>query len=108
MSPYEPEDHERAAGGMDYDETAEADAAGATDWRRRLETDGPLALLEDVEEMIPQPVRAQVERFPLAAVCIGVGVGIFLGMKKSEPILAAVTSALTATAARNLGSNFEL
>lgn len=108
MSPYEPDDHERTADGTGYDDQESQRSPGSADWRQRLEMDGPLALFEDIEEMVPEPVRVQVERFPLAAVAVGVGVGIFLGMKKSEPILAAVTSALTATAARNLGSNFEL
>ena len=108
MSQYETDDHARSAGGMDYDEAEDTSGADSpADWRSRLEEDGPLALLEDIEEMVPEPVRVQIERFPLAAVCVGVGVGIFLGMRKSEPIIAAVTTAITATAARNFGSAFE-
>lgn len=97
MSEYEAEDYERAAGGMDYDEGKESRGAG-DDWRQRLQDEGPLALLEDVEEMVPEPVREQVVRFPLAAIAVGVGVGIFLGARKSDAILTAVTAAVSANA----------
>lgn len=107
MDQFEPDDYERAAGGLDYDEPEETQrgaAGGGADWQARLEQEGPLALLDDVEEMLPEPVREQVVRFPLAAVCLGVGVGIFLGARKSEPIIAAITAAVTANATRSLGS----
>ena len=101
MSEFEPDEYEKAAGGLDYDEDAAGnDRGAASEWADRLQQEGPLAMLEDIEEMVPEPVRAQVVSFPLTAIAVGLGVGVFLGMRKSEPILAAVTAAAT----KNLGN----
>lgn len=108
MSEFEPDEYEKAAGGLDYDEDAgtssgKADGAGM-DWSERLQQEGPLAILQDVEEMLPEPVRVQVASFPLTAVAVGLGVGLFLGMRKSEPIIAAITAAISSSAAKGFGS----
>lgn len=91
--------HERAAGGMDYDDPMRERAAsfGST-----LASGGPEALLEEIERLLPQSWREQITRYPLAALAVGIGVGMFLGMKKGEQILAAGSSLIAAAATANL------
>ena len=91
--------YERAAGGLDYDDAFREHVA---DFSSRLADGGPGALLEEVENMIPPAVRTQISSFPLTAVTLAVGVGIFLGMKKSDLIIAAGTSLITAAATQNM------
>lgn len=108
MSEYGPDEYERASGGMDYDEDVNPGGRDPiADWQRRLQEEGPLALLEDVEQMLPEPVRTGVINYPLTAVALGISVGVFLGMKKSEPVLSALSSAVGANAAKGLGSLFD-
>ena len=49
-----------------------------------MATHGPEALFEEVENLIPDPWKEHIKSFPLTAVLIGVGVGVFLGMKKGD------------------------
>jgi hypothetical protein len=66
--------------------------------------EGPEALLQEVEDMLPPVVRDQVVAFPLTAVAIGVGVGIFLGLKKGDELLSAGTAMISAAVAANMNS----
>ena len=63
-----------------------------------LAEDGPDAFFEELENLIPAGVRDQIRTYPLLAVAAGVAVGVWLGMKKSEDIIAAGTSIVTAAA----------
>lgn len=91
--------HDRAAGGMDFDEPFRERAA---EFGSTLVSSGPDALFEQVEELLPESWRAHIQAFPLAAVAVGVGVGVFLGMKKGEELLAAGSSLIAAAATANL------
>ena len=94
-------EHERAAAGMDHDDSIREKVS---DFGSRLAEEGPEALLEQVEQLVPDPVKTQVREFPLLAVAIGVGVGVFLGMKKSNEVIAAASSLIAAAATANLNT----
>ena len=93
------EDHERAAAGMDYDFPIRERASklGST-----LAEGGPEAFLDELENLLPESWREHIQTFPLAAVALGVGVGIWLGMRKGDEILAAGSSMITAAAVSNI------
>ena len=55
------------------------------------------------ENLLPDNVKDHIRSFPLAAVLIGVGVGVFLRLKKSNEIIAAGTSLISAAAMANVG-----
>lgn len=93
-------DYEQAAAGMDFDNLIRGRAESIGD---KLANEGPGAILDEIEELLPEPVREQVVRFPVAAVLLGVGVGIFLGMKKGNEVVAAGSAMVSATAAANMG-----
>ncbi len=92
--------HERAAGGLDFDD----------DLRQRASSfgshlaEGPEALFEQVEELLPESWREQIRTYPLAAIALGVGIGLYLGMKKGDEVIAAGSSLIAAAATANLNS----
>jgi hypothetical protein len=93
------DDYERSAAGMDFEDPIRERAAsiGAS-----IAENGPEALLEEVENLLPESWREQIQTFPVAAVLLGFGVGVFLGMKKSGEIIAAGTSIITSAAMANI------
>ena len=95
----EPEDFERSAGGMDYDDPIRERASkfGTT-----LASDGPGAIFDQVEALLPESWREQIAAYPLTAVILGVGLGFFLGMKKGDELLAAGSAAIGAAASANI------
>lgn len=98
------DNHERAAAGMDFDSPIreKASALGA-----KLAEGGPEALLDEIENLLPDSWREQISTFPLAAVLVGVGVGIWLGMKKGDEVVAAGTALVTSAAMANVASVME-
>jgi len=94
-----PDEYERAAAGMDYEDPIRERAAsiGAS-----MAENGPEALLEEIENLLPESWREQIATFPIAAVLLGFGVGIFLGMRKGDEIIAAGTSLVTSAAMANV------
>lgn len=91
------EDYERSAGGLDYDEEERKGSLAET-----LITEGPEALFQEVEDLVPERWKEHVQAFPLTAVALGLGVGVFLGAKKGNEILAAGSAMLSAAATANL------
>ena len=93
------EDHDRAAAGMDFDSPIreKAHQLGAA-----LAEDGIGGLLDEIENLVPEEWREQIARFPMTAVLLGVGVGVYLGMKKGDELLAAGGTLLTSTATANV------
>jgi hypothetical protein len=94
------DEYERSAAGLDFDDGAfreKAEALGA-----KMVQEGPEALLDEIENLLPEAWRDQIKAFPVAAVALGVGVGIWLGMKKSDEIIAAGTSLVSAAAMANV------
>lgn len=84
-----PNDHERSAAGMDYDAPSHGER-------------GAGAILDEVEHLVPEAWREHIAEFPITAILIGVGVGIWLGMKKGDEIIAAGTSFVTSAAMSNV------
>ena len=92
--------HERSAAGLDFEEPIRERAAslGAA-----MADKGPQALLDEVENLLPEEWRDQIKTFPLTAVLVGVGIGVYLGMKRSDEIIAAGTTLVSSVAMANVG-----
>ena len=84
---------------MDYEDPIREHAAsiGAS-----IGENGPEALFEEIENLLPESWREQISTFPIAAVLLGFGVGIFLGMRKGDELIAAGTSLVTSAAMANV------
>jgi hypothetical protein len=93
--------HERSAAGLDYDDgdpiRSNAAALGA-----KIVDEGPEALFNELEELLPEAWRDQIRTFPIAAVVLGVGVGVWLGMKKSDEIISAGGALVSSAALANV------
>jgi hypothetical protein len=92
--------HERSAAGLDFDEGALRDKAeqlGA-----KMVQEGPEVLLDEIENLLPEAWRDQIRAFPIAAVAVGLGVGVWLGMKKSDEVITAGSSLVSAAAMANV------
>ena len=63
--------------------------------------DGPQALFEEIEKLLPESWREHIRTFPITTVLVGLGVGVYLGMRKSDEIIAAGTSMITSVAMSN-------
>lgn len=68
----------------------------------RIADEGPGPVLDDIDALIPEPWREQIGAFPLTAVAIGIGVGVWLGWKKSDDVLEAGMAILSAATASNV------
>lgn len=95
---------ERAAGGLDFDNPIREHASSLGS---KMAESGPEAIFEEIEKLLPETWREQIAAFPLAALILGAGVGIFLGMRKGDEVIAAGTSMLTAAAMSNFTSILE-
>jgi len=93
--------HERSAAGLDFDFPFREKAASLG---QAMAENGPEAFFEELEGMLPEAWREQISTFPLAAVLVGFGVGIFLGLRKGDEVLAAGTSLIAAAAMSNIGN----
>jgi hypothetical protein len=93
------DDPERSAAGMDYDNPIREQAhhLGSA-----IAENGPEALFEEIEKLLPDSWREQITTFPIAALLAGFGIGVFLGMRKGDEIIAAGTSMITAAAMSNV------
>ena len=98
------DDHERAAAGLDFDFPMREKAASLG---QSVAENGPEALFEEIENLLPETWREHIKSFPIAAIILGVGVGVFLGMKKGDEIIAAGTSMLSAAAISNVTQAME-
>ena len=96
-----PDEHERAAAGMDYEDPIRERAAslGAS-----IAENGPEALFEEIENLLPESWREHIRTFPIAAVVLGVGVGVWLGMRKGDEVIAAGTAMITSAAMQNVAN----
>ncbi len=98
-SEHEVDEFDRVAAGMDLDDTAEAHGRSLGD---ALVSGGPEALLDEIEELLPEKWREHIRHFPLTAISIALGVGVFLGLKKGDELVAAGTAMVSAAATANL------
>jgi hypothetical protein len=104
-TPRDTNEHERAAAGLDYDEQSNVRNGAAKLGAKMVEE--PEALLDEIENLLPEAWRDQIRAFPIAAVAIGLGVGLWLGMKKSDEIIAAGGSLISAAAMANVSEVME-
>jgi len=95
------DNHERSAAGMDFDSPLREKAAQLGS---KIAENGPEALFDEIENLLPESWREQIAAFPLTAVLVSVGVGVWLGMKKGDEVIAAATSMITAAAMQNVAS----
>ena len=95
------DEYERSAAGLDYDDHSHVRENAAKLGAKMVE-EGPDALLDEIENLLPEAWRDQIRSFPIAAVLVGVGVGVWLGMKKSDEIIAAGGSLVSAAAMANV------
>lgn len=95
------DDHERAAAGMDYDFPIREKASQLGN---ALADNGPEALFEEIENLLPESWREHIRTFPIAAVVLGVGVGVWLGMRKGDEVIAAGTAMITSAAMQNVAT----
>ena len=97
-------DHERSAAGLDFDSPIRERAAslGAA-----MAEGGPQALFDELENILPEEWREQIRSFPIIAITLGVGIGVYLGMKKSDELIAAGSSLISAAAVANVGRFME-
>ncbi len=98
------DDHERSAAGMDYDFPIREKASKLGS---KIAESGPRALLEEIENLLPESWREHISQFPIVAVVLGFGVGIWLGIKKGDEVIAAGTSMVTAAAMSNVSQAME-
>lgn len=68
---------------------------------------GPEALFEEIENLLPEEWREHIRSFPLTAVALGVGIGVYLGMKRGDELIAAGSSLISAAAMANVGRVLE-
>ncbi|HXH39482.1 MAG TPA: hypothetical protein VNN08_12705 [Thermoanaerobaculia bacterium] len=101
MSTTRDNDYERSAAGMDYDFPIREKASKLGS---ALAESGPEALFEEIENLLPESWREHIRTFPITAVVLGVGIGLWLGMKKGDEIIAAGTSMVTAAAMENVAN----
>ncbi len=92
-------DYERSAAGMDFDNPIREKASQLGN---AFAESGPEALFEEIENLLPESWREHIRTFPIAAVLLGVGIGVWLGMKKGDEVIAAGTSMVTAAAMQNV------
>ena len=100
----EGDNHERSAAGMDYDFPMKEKASKLGS---KLAENGPEALFQEIENLLPESWRGHIAQFPIAAVLLGFGVGVWLGMKKGDEVIAAGTSMVTAAAMSNVSQAME-
>jgi hypothetical protein len=93
-------DHERSAAGQDFDD--DPIRANAASIGQKMVQDGPDALFQELENLLPEAWQDQIKSFPIAAVALGVGVGVWLGMKKSDEIITAGTALVSSAAMANV------
>jgi hypothetical protein len=98
---YPDDQHERSAAGLDFDD-AGAIREKAAEFGTKIVNEGPEVILDEIESLLPESWREHIRSFPLAAVAAGLGVGIWLGMKKSDEVIAAGSSLVSAAAMANV------
>ena len=98
---YPDEQHERSAAGLDFDD-AGAMREKAAEFGSKIINEGPEVILDEIENLLPESWREHIQAFPLVAVAAGLGVGVWLGMKKSDEVIAAGSSLISAAALANV------
>ena len=104
MAERDPDQYERSAAGLDFDDGTIRDKAEGLGAKIM---EGPEALLDEIENLLPEAWREQIRAYPVVAMVLGGGVGVWLGMKKSDEIIAAGSSLVSAAAMANVSQVIE-
>ena len=96
-----PDQHERSAAGLDFEE-GDGFLGNAAALGSKLMDEGPGALFDEIENLLPEEWKEHIRAFPVTAVLLGAGIGLWLGMKKGDEILTAGGSLVTAAAMANV------
>ncbi len=67
-----------------------------------MPANAPATLFDEVENLLPGEWRDQIVAFPLTAMALGLGVGVWLGMTKSDEIIQEGKTLLTGVAMSNV------
>lgn len=105
MAQRNPDEHERSAAGLDYEGDPLRDGAAA--FGAKIVEEGPDAIFDEIENLLPESWRGYIREFPLLAVGAAVGVGVWLGMKKSDEVIAAGTTLISTAAMANISEVME-
>jgi hypothetical protein len=100
------DEHERSAAGLDHEDRNPYGDTAASLGSRMID-EGPEALFQEIENMLPESWREQIRQFPIVAVALGVGVGVWLGMRKGDEVIAAGSSMISAAALANVSGVME-
>lgn len=76
------------------------------DWVGTFSEGGPQAVLDEIEAMIPEAWQRHIAEWPLTSMAIGAGAGVFLGMKKGDEVIGALSTMVTAAATAHLTQIF--
>lgn len=101
MPQQNPDAHERSAAGQDFD-SGDPIREGAAAFGAKIVEEGPSAIFDEIENLIPETWRGYIGEFPFVAIGLGVGVGVWLGMKKSDEVIAAATTLISTAALGNV------
>ena len=74
---------------------------------QRIANDGPDVLLDEIENLLPDEARELIGAMPLSAVALGVGVGVWLGLTKTDEVISAGKALLAAAAGQNIAQVME-
>ena len=102
MATKQPDEHERSAAGLDFEDERNPIRDTAASFGSRIISEGPEALADEIENLLPETWREQIRQFPFLAVGLGLGVGVWLGMRKSDEVIAAGSSLISAAALANV------
>ena len=94
------------AAGLNLDDPDAIRGKGAALGAKMIE-EGPEAVLDEIEELLPEAWREHIQSFPIAAVALGIGVGVWLGLKKSDEVISAGGALVTSAAMANVAQVME-
>lgn len=101
MATQRSDQYERSAAGQDFDDN-DPIRSNAASLGAKMVQEGPDALFQELENLLPEAWQDHIRAFPIAAVVVGVGVGVWLGMKKSDEIIAAGGALVSSAAMANV------
>lgn len=74
---------------------------------QRIAAEGPEVLFDEIENLLPDEARALIGAMPLTAIALGIGVGVWLGLTKSDEVISAGKAVVGAAAGQNIAQVME-
>lgn len=69
------------------------------EWARKFSKEGPGALVNEIEALIPDQWKDHIASWPLSALSLGFVAGVVLGLKRGDEVLKLATTLATSAAA---------